>query len=146
MIQMFIRFNGNTSAVLLSSDLIGAVSPYQNVFDESDVPTEPEDNYFHTEKRVSCRKDKYRSTYEKATQDERGRPMWENATAITEAEYLAEYTIYREEELIPAARASWEDENGWKRSILNLKNDVIFYVRDDFDDICAAVSSCRVTA
>ena len=73
---MFIRFNGKTSAILISSDMIGAVSPYQDVFDESDVPTKPRDNYFHTEKKVSCRKDKYRSTYEKATQDERGLPMW----------------------------------------------------------------------
>ena len=69
-----------------------------------------------------------------------------DATALTEAEYLAEYTIYREEELIPASRAAWEEENGWKRSILTLKNDTTFPVRDDFDDICAAMSSCRVTA
>lgn len=143
---MFIRFNGKNSAILLSSDMIWAITPYQEVFDESDVPTNPKNTWFHTKNKVSCRKDRYSTLlYERTTQDDRGCPMWENAIFITEAEYLAEYALYREEELIPEARASWEEANGWKRSVLTLKSDTLLYVRDDFDDICAALSSCRVT-
>jgi hypothetical protein len=143
---MFIRFNGESYAILLSSDLIGVVTPYQQTFDGGDVPTANNRNSFHTDDKVSYRKNAYHPLYEKASQDERGHINWAEATAITEAEYLSEYAIYREKELIPALRAKWGEDHGWKGPVINLKNDVILYVRDDFDDVCSALSSRRVTA